>query len=309
MNIIFFGNADFSCTALKYLFNKKVNIQTVITNSDKRIGRGLKYSETPVKTLCKKLNLKFNEIDNFGNDTENYLESFNPDLFVVVAYKILPQKLLDIPRIGSINLHASLLPAYRGASPIQMALINGDSHSGVSTFFLDKYIDTGNIILQSKLKINDKMTYNDLYIELSNLGSRVLFNTIDLIKVNKMDISKLKLIFQNNSNSTLAPKINKDMLLIDWNSAALEIHNKIRALSYIGVYTYYNNKRVKLYDSYYNDQPTNQPLGSFFYNDKKLYISTIKGLLIIKHLKFDGKKMITAQDFYNNSNEKEKFYS
>ena len=185
MNIIFFGNADFSCTALKYLFNKKVNIQTVITNPDKRIGRGLKYSETPVKTLCKKTNHKFNEINNFGNDTVNYLESLHPDLFVVVAYKILPQKLLDIPRIGSINLHASLLPAYRGASPIQYAIMNGDKTTGLTTFYLNKKIDQGKIIYQEKILLDDKATFEEVYSDLINLSEIVLIKTIDIISSDK----------------------------------------------------------------------------------------------------------------------------
>ena len=238
MNIVFFGNPHFASNALNSLIEKKYNINLVVTNPDKKMGRGLKYDSTEVKKNAILKNLPILEIDDFNESRiVNKLKKIKPDLFIVVAYRILPKHIYDIPRLYTINLHASLLPKYRGASPIQYALLNGDKYTGLSTFVINDNIDTGDIIFKKKIKMNDKMDFNDLYNLLCDCSGEVLDKTIQSI------INEKKMVSQDNSVISKAPKIKKKDFMINWNDSASNIHNKIRGLSYLGAYSFYKKKK------------------------------------------------------------------
>ena len=207
MKIVFFGNPEFAATSLEHLnsFNN-ISVELVITNPDKKMGRGLIKKTSPVKETALKFSYKILECNDLLDDNlYNTLKSINADLFIVVAYKFIPEKIYRLPKKGAINLHASLLPKYRGASPIQYSLLNGDDKTGLTTFYLNNAIDKGNIISQLELPINDRITFNDLYKELSILGKTILKDTINKIISNKDQ----SMIVNNKKNEYRAPKIKK----------------------------------------------------------------------------------------------------
>ena len=224
MNIVFFGNPLFAAKSLEYLNNiKNLNIQLVVTNIDKKMGRGLKKQSTPVKKVALKYSNKIFETDS-PNSSEaiSHLKKINADLFIVVGYRYLNEKVYSHLRYGAINLHASLLPKYRGASPIQYAIINGDKKTGLTTFFINKKIDQGKIIYQQEYTINEKDHFEEVYLGLTLLSEHVLNKTIDII------LSKNKLIYKNKDEPSQAPKILKEDFMINWQESSCKIHNKIR---------------------------------------------------------------------------------
>jgi len=298
MNIVFFGNPDFAAKSLEYLNDfDDVNILSVVTNSDKKMGRGRKLNSTSVKLKAQLLGNKIIEIDNLNSvKTKNILKSLNADLFIVVAYKILPEIIYSLPKFGSINLHPSLLPKYQGPSPIQYTLLNGDKETGLTSFKINDKVDQGDIIYQKQISINNDITYEELLLKFLLITKDVLRKTIDLIVDNNY-IFKSQ---DNSSSSFKAPKIKREDLMINWKSSSKAIHNQIRALSYIGVYTYHNNKRVKLYSSSFssNNKSNIQP-SEGIYDENNLIIGTGNGLLYIKELQIEGSRRIKAKDFIN----------
>ena len=295
MKIAFFGNPDFAADSLEYLVSNDIQISLAVTNPDKKQGRGQRLHSSPVKQTCLKNDIEYYETDKLDANLEKKLIALNLDLFIVVAYRLLPNRILDIPTHGSINLHASLLPEYRGASPIQYTLLNGNKFAGVTTFLLNSQIDGGDIVLQEKIEIDDRIVFKDLYARLSSIGARVLLDSVKLIYKNK----KYQFKPQNSNHATKAPKIKKSQLLINWNNPSLKIHNLIRALSYLGVYTHYRSKRVKLFDSYWSDNNHGLKIGEFRIINEKLHVGTKKGSLIISSIQVEGKKRISVKDFYN----------
>ena len=298
MNIVFFGNPEFAAKSLEYLNNfNDINILSVVTNSDKRMGRGRKLTSTSVKILAQKFSNKLIEVNDLNSSkTNKLLNSLNADLFIVVAYKILPKSIYTLPKYGSINLHPSLLPKYQGPSPIQYTLINGDNETGLTSFFINDKIDQGDIIYQKKFLINDTVDYTELYENFLLISKEVLRKTIDKI----LDKSSKYISQDNISQELKAPKIKKSDLIINWNKSSIEIHNQIRALSYIGVYTYYNDKRLKLYLSSYSSKvDKNIQPGEAIYTNSKLSIGTGCGILYIKEVQLEGAKKIKIGDFIN----------
>ena len=205
MNIVFFGNPEFAAKSLEYLNNfDDINILSVVTNSDKKMGRGRKLAPTSVKILAQKFSNRIIEVDDLeSNNTKNLLSSFKADLFIVVAYKILPKSIYTLPKYGSINLHPSLLPKYQGSSPIQYTLINGDNETGLTSFFINDKIDQGDIIYQKKILINDTIDYIELYKKFLLISNEVLRKTIDKISDASSEYIKQKKI----SKEFKAPKI------------------------------------------------------------------------------------------------------
>ena len=299
MKIVFFGNPEFAASSLKHL-NKiqNISIKLVVTNPDKKSGRGLSKKMSAVKKTALDLSYSIYECDNLKNDNVyNFLKSIDADLFIVVAYKYLPQKIYKLPKYGTINLHASLLPKYRGASPIQYALINGDKKTGLTTFYINKHIDEGNIISQLEIPINDRIIFNELYTDLAELSKDILEETLKKITTNK-DKST---IINNKKNEYIAPKINKDFFKINWNDSSFNIHNKIRALSYKGAYGLYTDKRIKFYNTYYSNTSIGLNIGQFKINNNTLLIETGNGHLQSKYIQLEGSKKITALDFMNSN--------
>ncbi|MEE8479500.1 MAG: methionyl-tRNA formyltransferase, partial [Candidatus Neomarinimicrobiota bacterium] len=242
MHIIFMGNPDFAVPSLQRITESSHKIISVVSNPPKRIGRGNKIKETAVGIKAKALEISLLQPPKlYDKQLLQYLLWMKPDIFEVVAYKILPDRLLSIPKYGAINLHPSLLPKYRGAAPIQRAIINGDSQTAVTTISLSKHIDSGKILLQEIVDIKDEDNYGTLAIRLSEIGADLVVSTL-----NGIEAGNLQGICQDESMATLAPKIKSDDYKIDWTQTAEQIHNLIRAFSPSpGAFTTFKSKRIK----------------------------------------------------------------
>jgi len=293
MKIIFFGTPDFALLPLKKIYNSKHQVIAVVTAPDKERGRGRRISFTPVKTFALEHNLPLLQPENLNeSDFINKLKSFNADLFVIVAFRILPETVFTIPPKGSFNLHASLLPMYRGAAPIQWALINGEKQTGVTTFFLEKKVDTGNIIYQQKINIGDEDNFGTLHDKLSIIGAEAVLKTIDIIE--KDNITLLK---QDESKISFAPKITKDICRINWNKPADEINNLIRGLSpYPGAFFEYKGKNYKLFKAL-PDLSKQDITGNIVQSKNELKIGCGKGILSILEIQPEGRKRMKINEF------------
>ncbi len=228
MNIIFMGTPDFSIPSLRTLIESKHNVLAVVTAPDKQRGRGRKVSFTSVKDFANNNNIPVLQPERLKNNSSfvDELKQFDADLYVVVAFRILPPDVFEIPKYGSFNLHASYLPKYRGAAPIQWALINGEAETGLTTFKLAEKVDTGNIYLQIRTDIKTDDNLETLHDKLSAEGSKVVLDTVNLIESGDYVLHE-----QDNTLATPAPKITKVAAKIDWNKSAYQIHNLIRGLS------------------------------------------------------------------------------
>ena len=294
MRIVFFGNTEFSNPTLNKC-NSSYDVISVVTNHSKQMGRGRKFLETPVKSLADELKLNVMEIDNLNDESFiNQLKSLSPDLFVVVAYKVLPQTILEIPKLGSINIHSSLLPKYRGAAPIQHSIMNGDEVTGVSTFLIEQKVDTGNILLQKECKIEEDDNYGTLSSKLSTIGAELLVESIS-----KYYDGSIAPVLQDNELATLAPKIKKEDYIINWNKDASVVNNKIRAFSpYPGAYTLIDNKRLKIFKSELNKGIGYKKTGKIINLSKEYFeVSCSHGSLKIYEIQIEGKKRMSSKDF------------
>jgi methionyl-tRNA formyltransferase len=251
MNIVFMGTPEFAVPCLQALIEHGENIQAVFTQPDKPKGRGYKLAPPPVKELAQKHNITVHQPQSLkqGEDADkayNILINLNPDLIIVVAYgKILPKRILDVPKKYCINVHASLLPKYRGAAPIQWSVLNGEKETGVTTMLMEEGLDTGDMILFEKTAIGDNETASELHDRLSIMGAELLIKTIEAVKLDIITPQK-----QDDSQFTYAPMLSKDMCPIDFSRPAQEIHNKIRGLSKFPCATaLYNGKKLKIYKS------------------------------------------------------------
>ncbi|HIF29839.1 MAG: methionyl-tRNA formyltransferase [bacterium] len=294
IKIIFFGNTEFSNPVLLKC-NEFYNVASVVTNPSKKMGRGQKLFDTPVKILSNDHNLEVIECDNLlDKEFVKKLEDINPDLFVVVAYKILPKSLLSIPKYGAINLHSSLLPKYRGAAPIQRAMLNHEKTTGVSTFLIEPRVDTGKILEQAQCDINDSDNYGSLSVKLSNIGADLVVSSIE-----KYLTKEIKPYLQDESLVTLAPKIMKEEFLINWDKTASDIHAQVKAFSpYPGAYTFLNGKRIKFFESeLINNQSSRQPGEVDNITNDFFDIACSVGFLRVYKVQMEGKKMMPAKDF------------
>lgn len=285
MRIVFMGTPDFAKESLEAVYNSKNEVLAVVTNPDKPKGRGMKMIASPVKEFALEKNLKIYQPTKVRNNTEfiEKIKALYPDLLCVVAYgKILPKELLDIPRYGAINVHGSLLPEYRGAAPIQWAVLNGDKRTGITTMFMDIGMDTGDMILKEETEIGEDETTGELWDRLSKIGAKLLVKTIEKIetipdKENKTleEIKKLVGAEKQGENYTLAPMLEKEMAKIDWNKKSKEIKNLVRGLNPImGAYSFLNGKKIKFWKI---DIITIDSLESIFPEIKE-YISRMKKL-------------------------------
>ena len=245
LKILFMGTPDFAEASLEKLYNAGLEIVGVVTNPDKQKGRGMKFAESDVKKFAVEKNLKLFQPENVKENYEfiNNIKKLKPDIICVVAYgKILPKGILEIPEKGCINLHASLLPKYRGAAPIQWAVLNGDKITGVSTMYMNEKMDEGDIILQEEVQIGEYETTGELWDRLKVIGADLLLKTI-----NEIEKGTAKRIKQGEDFS-LAPMLNKQMAKIDFTKSMQEIKNKVCGLNPImGAYVIYEGKKIKLW--------------------------------------------------------------
>lgn len=296
MKIVFMGTPEFAVPALNILLENNYDIPAVVTVPDKPKGRGLQMQFPAVKQFANENNLNILQPDSLKDESFiNKLKSLNPDLIIVVAFRILPREVYSIPIIGSFNLHASLLPKYRGAAPINWALIKGEEQTGVTTFFLQDKVDTGNIILQKSIPIKSSDNAGTLHDKLSVLGSQTVLETVKLIETGKYSLQN-----QDDSLATRAPKIFKNDCRINWNQKSDHIHNFIRGLSpYPAAFSLLQGKQIKIYSSELTSMPVSALPGSAVISQNKLYVNTLDCLLEISELQLEGKKRITASDFIN----------
>ncbi|MBN1638665.1 MAG: methionyl-tRNA formyltransferase [Ignavibacteriales bacterium] len=293
MKIVFFGTPDFAVTTLEKLINSIYEISAIVTIPDKQSGRGQKISYSPVKEFALQHKLKLLQPDNLNDEkfVQN-LKDIKADLFVVVAFKILPAEVFTIPNLGTFNLHASLLPKYRGAAPIQWAIINGEKETGVTTFFIKEKVDTGDIILQKKILICDFDDYGILYEKLKNLGADLVLETIEAIQENKVNLEK-----QDDSLVCSAPKISDEICLIDWKKSARAIFNLIRGLSPTpGAYFVYNDKRYKVFKSEVVSY-LNLKVGEVYQTKNELIIGCTYNSIKILEIQPEGRKKMKTEEF------------
>ena len=303
--IIFMGTAQFAIPCIDNIKKNNFNLIAVVTSPDKPAGRGLKISESPVKEYAKKNQLNLLQPVNLKDSNFiNQIRRLKPDLIVVVAFRMLPEILWSIPTFGSINVHASLLPNYRGAAPINWAIINGEKQTGVTTFFINDRIDTGDVIGQSKIDINKNENAGELHNSLMRLGADLLIKSIDKIFSSKQNISTKQL---EGENLKAAPKLNKTNCKINWQDSCINIHNKIRGLSpYPGARSVLDNlnKKIKVivYKSDYIKEAHNLNSGSIYIEKDKIKIAVVDGYIYPLLIKFEGKKTMDTKSLINGFN-------
>ncbi|RKY47899.1 MAG: methionyl-tRNA formyltransferase [Candidatus Neomarinimicrobiota bacterium] len=295
MKVVFMGTPDYADPYLRLIGKSNHQIISVVTGPDKPRGRGQKLSKTPVKEAAEKLNLTILQPEKLDSpEFSKQIEKLEPDIFVVVAFRILPESLLQIPRKGAINLHASLLPRYRGAAPINWAIINGERETGITIFQIKPEVDTGEILYQEKIEIKEDDTAGSLHDKLSRIGAKALVRVLDMV-----ERGEVKPIPQNEKLATYAPKIKPEMGRIDWSKEAKNIKNLIHGLSPVpGAFSFFKNKRVRFLKANIEDTGTSYSPGTIVYLDKKcMKIQTGRGLLLPSMLQTEGKKPLTVTEF------------
>ena len=300
LKIVFMGTPDFARDSLSALVEKGHNILSVVTTPDKQKGRGMKVIPSPVKEYATQKKLDIKQPEKIRNNDEfiNEIKKLNPYLICVVAYgKIIPEEILDIPKFGCINVHPSLLPKYRGAAPIQWAIINGDKETGVTTMYMDKGMDTGDMILKQKVSIENDETSGELWDRLSKIGAKLLIETIE--KIENGTVTREK---QSNDFS-MAPMLNKEMAKIDWkNKSAVEIKNLVRGLNPImGAYTFKDDKKIKFWkvDTIKDNINENIENGTVVKSNEKegLFIKAKDGILSVLEIQGENSKKMNIRDF------------
>ncbi len=292
------GTPDFAAESLKALLKNDYTVSAVFCQPDKKQGRGMKIAECDVKKIALQNNIKVYQPTTLkDNISVDIIKELNPDIIIVVAYgKILPESILSIPKYGCINVHGSLLPKYRGAAPIQWSVINGETETGITTMFMDKGLDTGDIILQEKILIGENETSEELFEKMMILGGEVLIKTLKLFE--KGEVVRRK---QSEDKATYASLLSKEMGHIDFNKSAKEVHNLIRGLySWPCAYSLLNGKRFKILSSKIIANIDGKP-GEVIFSDKKNGFVVSCGDncgISIEKLQFDGKKAMDVKDFF-----------
>jgi methionyl-tRNA formyltransferase len=297
MRIVFMGTPDFGIPSLEKLIKSKHEVVGVVTGPDKPRGRGLYLSESPVKKFSREHNLKVFTPENLKSDDFFYsLKELPFDISVVVAFRILPERIFSLPPLGTINLHASLLPKYRGAAPINWALINGETKTGLTIFFIQKKVDTGDLILQKEINIFPEETFGELHDRMAKMGADLLLETLDLI-----ERGEAKPIKQDDAQATPAPKITPEHCRIDWSKEAVQIKNQIRGLSPLpAAFTWYKGKILKIFKAEALGETTfSDGFGEVVESDgkEKIWIKTRKGILNILEVQPEGKRKMSAEEF------------
>ncbi len=292
--IVFMGTPEFALPSLSILLEHNHSVVGVITVPDKPAGRGQQVSSSPVKKLALQHNLPVLQPEQL--DTNDFIEELSalaPDIIVVVAFRILPRQVFTLAKLGSFNLHASLLPKYRGAAPINWAIIKGEKETGVTTFFLEDKVDTGNMILQARVPIMEDETAGELHDKLSAVGAEIVLHTVRLI-----ELGKAARMAQDHSLASPAPKIFKEQCAVDWNRNATEVHNFIRGLSPKPcAYTMYKETMIKLYRSRIVPQATTRRPGEILHANEKLIIAAGDGAVEILEVQQEGKKVLPSMAF------------
>ena len=317
MRIVFMGTPDFAKESLEAVYKAKYEILAVVTNPDRPKGRGMKMMKSPVKEFAEEKELPIYQPLKVKKNEEfiEELKKLKPDVICVVAYgKILPKEVLEIPRLGCINVHGSLLPKYRGAAPIQWAVLNGDNKTGVTTMYMDVGMDTGDMILKKEIEIREDETTGELWDKLSKMGGELLVETLQKIEQGTAPREK------QGENFTMAPMLNKEMAKIDWdNKTAQEIKNLVRGLNPImGAYTFLNGKKIKFWkvaiateNEIAAEEIESLKNGTVLVSDAKkgLFVKAKNGIIKVLEIQGENAKRMQIGDFLrgNKINEYEVF--
>ena len=296
LRIVYCGTPDFAATSLRYLLEKDCNVIAVVTMPDKKQGRGRQMRFSPVKELALEYELPLFQPDKATDPAFlSQMETLNPDLILVCAYgKILRQKFIDIPQFGCVNLHASLLPQYRGPSPIQYAILNGDTETGMTTFLIDEGMDSGDIILEQRVSIDPEDTTGTLHDKLADVGAQLLYDTVKLFEDPPVTMTP-----QADNGVFYTQKITPEMSCIDWNASARTVHNLVRAMNPApGARTKINGKMLKIFVTQVVDQPhTLQPGQIVSVDGGQLCVACGEGQLCVSEVQLEGKSKISADAF------------
>jgi len=295
MKIIFLGTPNFSKSILKELIENNFNVVAVVTKPDKPVGRGQKMKSTPVKKLSQKENITILEPGKISN-IKSKIKKIEPDLGIIAAYgQIIPKEILEIPKHGFLNIHPSLLPKYRGPTPIQAAILSGDKKTGVSIILMDKKIDHGPIVAQKEIEIK-KPTYKELFEELTKVSKNLIVKTIPKWIDNEIKPEK-----QDENKASYTSLLSKEDGKVDWKEKAIEIERKVRAYNpWPSTFTYLNNKLLKIFNAKVlkqNGYPKNKPSKILKTENDKLIIQTGKDLLRLKKIQIEGKKAMSDSAF------------
>ncbi|MEP7252563.1 MAG: methionyl-tRNA formyltransferase [Ginsengibacter sp.] len=303
LRIIFMGTPDFAVPSLKILLDNGYNVVAVVTAADKPAGRGMQISESDIKQFAMLHNLKILQPEKLKNPSFiDELKALKADLQIVVAFRMLPEIVWNMPPMGTINLHGSLLPQYRGAAPINWAIINGEKETGVTTFKLQHEIDTGNILLQEKIKIGYEETAGELYDRMKETGAKLLLQTIENLSSDELkEIPQAKFETSSGDKETLhhAPKLSTETCEIQWEKNANEVYNLIRGLSpYPAAFTFLNKRKLKIFNAAYEIANVSGNSGDYITDNKtSLKFICNDGYISLKELQLEGKKKMNVEDF------------
>ncbi|MGO4905814.1 methionyl-tRNA formyltransferase [Flavobacterium sp. W20_MBD1_R3] len=301
LRIVFMGTPEFAVGILDIIIKNNYEVVGVITAADKPAGRGQKLKYSAVKEYALAHNLTLLQPLNLKDETFlAELKALNANLQIVVAFRMLPKVVWEMPSLGTFNLHASLLPDYRGAAPINWAIINGETKTGVTTFFIDDKIDTGAIILSSEIQIDETENAGHLHDRLMELGSKTVIDTLEMIE--KGDVSTV--IQKDAAEIKTAYKLNKENCKIDWTKSAQEINNLIRGLSpYPAAWCFFGDKNeewnVKIYEATIIPEEHGMEIGNLICTKKEMKIAVRNGFIQILNLQFPGKKKMNTSEFLN----------
>jgi len=299
------GTPEFAVSSLEILIKSGFDVVAVITAPDKPAGRGQKIKQSAIKEFAVKQQIKILQPTNLKDSIFiSELKALKADLQIVVAFRMLPEIIWDMPKLGTYNLHASLLPKYRGAAPINWAIINNEKETGVTTFKIKQAIDTGNILYREKINLNSDITAGELHDQLMKIGAELLLKTVVEINKNLIEGTELNFISQNDENTYHAPKITKELCKINWNKSGDEIYNLIRGLSpYPTAMAYLNNgddkpSIIKIYNSSFKIIEHNYDNG-LLNTDNKTFLNAYckNGIIQINDLQIEGKKRLLIADF------------
>jgi methionyl-tRNA formyltransferase len=296
MKVVFFGTPEFAARTLKKILSSDHDIVAAVCGSDSRKGRGRKEAFPEVKQVALERGLKLLQPGNLKDrNFITQLENLNADFFCVVAFRILPEDVFEIPPRGCVNLHASLLPRYRGAAPINWALINGEEETGLTAFFIRRKVDTGDIIMQRRIKIDPEETFGELHDRMADLGGDLLIETM-----NKIESGEFEMTRQDDSRATAAPKITPELGRIDWSKPAEKIHNLVRGLSpRPAAYTFFNGTKMTIIRTRPADKPLHGKPGAVLFADaaKGLIVSCGSGALELLEVKPESRGVMNGAEF------------
>jgi methionyl-tRNA formyltransferase len=298
MKIIFFGTPGFAVVSLKALHESEHEISAVVTAPDRASGRGLKIKSSEVKQFAEKEKLNILQPEKLKNKAFiDQIRSYQADVFIVVAFRMLPEIIWQMPPMGCINLHASLLPNYRGAAPINWAIINGENKTGVTSFFINEEIDTGDYLLKKEIAISFHDTAGSLHDKLAIEGAHLLLETLNKLESGDLNAQQQILLGEEKA----APKLNRSVCRIDWKKDIQDVYNQIRGLSpYPAAWTMLDNKVCKVYQADFIEENHDNDFGNIDIHQKNsIQVACKNGYILVKELQLEGKKQMTATEFLN----------